>query len=70
MIEDYRISTDKNEMDVEAIHSYISVSYWANGIPIKVLEKAIENSLCFAVLTTKGELVGFSRIISDYATYV
>jgi N-acetylglutamate synthase-like GNAT family acetyltransferase len=69
VIDGYRITTDKNEMDINIIHSYISKSYWANGIPIDVLKKAIENSLCFAVLTTNGELVGFSRMITDYATY-
>ncbi|MDA9004165.1 GNAT family N-acetyltransferase [bacterium] len=69
MIEGYRLTDNKNEMDVNVIHSYISKSYWANGIPIDVLEKAIENSLCFAVVTAEGELVGFSRVITDYATY-
>ena len=69
MIEGYRLTTDKSEMDINVIHSHISKSYWANGIPIDVLKKAIENSLCFAVLTENEELVGFSRMITDYATY-
>src|SRR4051812_39410960 len=29
----YRISTDRDAMDVDAIHAYLSRSYWAQGIP-------------------------------------
>jgi len=47
MIEGYRITHDLAEMDVDAIHAFISQSYWSKGIPKAILEKAINNSLCF-----------------------
>jgi N-acetylglutamate synthase-like GNAT family acetyltransferase len=70
---DYRISTDKNKMDVEAIHHYLSRSYWAENVPKQVVAKAIENSLCFGVLVSDEQgnekQVGFARLITDTATF-
>ena len=44
-------------------------SYWAEGIPITILEKALKNSLCFGVFSDPGEQVGFARMITDSATF-
>ena len=53
---------------LDAIHAYLTTSYWAEGIPKKVVRKSMQGSICFGVLH-KGKLVGFSRIITDKATY-
>tara|TARA_B110001454_G_C12365110_1_gene285942 strand:- start:321 stop:437 length:117 start_codon:yes stop_codon:yes gene_type:complete len=37
---DYRISTNKNEMDIDAIHDYLSHSYWAENVPKPIVAKA------------------------------
>ncbi len=37
-------------------------------MPRPVLERAIENSLCFGVWQ-HGHQVGFARVVSDYATF-
>ena len=64
----YRVTDNKDEMDIDAIHDYLSGSYWAENIPKSVLIKAIENSLCFAVLAvdvnSKDKQVGFARLIT------
>lgn len=69
----YRVTDNKDEMDIDAIHDYLSGSYWAENIPKSVLIKAIENSLCFAVLAvdvnSKDKQVGFARLITDSATF-
>lgn len=67
--DDFTINTDKSILSLEYIHQYLSEqSYWAKGIPIDTVKKAIENSLCFGVY--KGtQMVGFARVISDYATF-
>ncbi|OIQ00751.1 MAG: GNAT family N-acetyltransferase [Zetaproteobacteria bacterium CG2_30_46_52] len=65
----YSISTNLADMDIAVIHGCISNSYWAKGIPISVLEKAISNSLCFGVFTDSGQQVGFARLITDSATF-
>ena len=69
MIDGYRISSDQSEMDLESIHEFISLSYWAKGIPIETLKKAINNSLCFGVFNIDGSQIGFARMVTDLATY-
>src|ERR1041385_1347731 len=66
---EYTISTDKSRLDIPLIHNYLStVSYWANGRPVDVVERSIKNSLCFGIY--KGnEQVGFARVVTDYATF-
>ncbi len=68
MVSGYSISSNPKEMDLSVIHSYLSSSYWAKGIPLQVMEKAVNNSLCFGVFTSTGEQVAFARMITDYAT--
>jgi len=64
----YRISTDVNAMDVDAIHAYLSRSYWAQGIPREVVAKAIAGSLCFGIFKNEHQ-VGFARVTTDRATF-
>jgi GNAT superfamily N-acetyltransferase len=66
---DFRISTDKNLLNVRAIHSYLSKeSYWAMNISEQRVQKSCENSLCFGVYNGT-EQIGFARAITDYATF-
>lgn len=65
---DYQISTDRQRIDVAVVHAYLSQSYWSPGIPRKVVERAIENSLCFGVYLG-AQQIGFARVISDKATF-
>ena len=72
---DYQISTDKTKLDVDAIHAYLTSSYWAKGIPKETVVRSIEHSLCLGVYKDSGvykdkEQVGFSRVITDYATFM
>lgn len=63
------ISTDRARMDVDTIHRYLSgESYWAKGIPRDLVERAIENSLCFGAFEG-GAQVGFARVVTDCATF-
>ena len=68
MIENYRISTNKDEMDIKSIHSYLTSCYWSRGVSENIIQLAIDNSLCFGVFQQK-EQVGFARLITDYATF-
>ncbi len=68
-MEGYKISTNTDEMNVDAIHDFIGRSYWAEGIPKDTLAKAISNSLCFGVFTSSGEQIGFARMITDSVTF-
>lgn len=62
------ISTDKTRLDLTVIHGFLSRSYWAEGVPVEIIRRAIEHSLCFGVYDG-AQQVGFARVISDYATF-
>ena len=64
----FTISTEKEKLDRETIHRFLRESYWARGIPREVIDRSIENSLCFG-LYDGDRLVGFARVISDHATF-
>jgi GNAT superfamily N-acetyltransferase len=66
--EGYLISTDPAQLDLDAIHAYLVRAYWCEGIPRETMERAIANSLCFALLRGKAQ-IGFARVITDSATY-
>jgi GNAT superfamily N-acetyltransferase len=64
-----RLSTLAEEMDVDAVHAYLSgESYWARGIPRAVVARAIQHSLCVGVFDGAAQ-VAFARAITDRATY-
>ena len=67
MVEGYRISSNSEEIDLDAIHAFISRSYWAKNIPLDVQKRAIKNSLCFGVFVNHIDQVGFARLITDRA---
>jgi GNAT superfamily N-acetyltransferase len=66
--DDYCINTDKDKINLAYVHHFLSHSYWAEGIPLDVVRRSIEGSLCFAVFF-KEEQIGFARVISDEATF-
>jgi GNAT superfamily N-acetyltransferase len=63
---EYLISTDKGLLDLSLIHSFLTTSYWAEGIPFETVKRSIKHSLNFG-LYREGKQVGFARIITDYA---
>lgn len=65
---DYEITSDRTRFDLDAIHAFLSQTYWAAGIPRATVERAVANSVCFAVLHD-GAQVGFARMITDKATF-
>jgi GNAT superfamily N-acetyltransferase len=63
------ISTDKSRLNTSYIHDYLANrSYWAQNIPIEVVRKSIEGSLCFGIYTGEKQ-VGFARVITDMACF-
>ena len=65
---EYTITTDRHRLDVEAIHGFLTNSYWSPGVPIEIVERAIANSLCFGLFNGKDQ-VGFARVITDKSTF-
>ena len=69
MIEGFTVSSENDDMDLDAIHAFLSQSYWAKGIPKGAVEKALRNSLCFGVFSREGAQIGFARAVTDAATF-
>jgi GNAT superfamily N-acetyltransferase len=65
----YTISTDAAMLDLTVIHQYLSCdSYWAQNIPLEVVERSIANSFCFGIYHNSRQ-VGFARLVTDKATF-
>jgi ribosomal protein S18 acetylase RimI-like enzyme len=70
MVNGFKISTDKNRLDVAAIHDYLcNRSYWGQGRTIEAVRKSIDNSVCFGVYEKDDLFVGFARVITDYTIF-
>ncbi len=72
------ISPDPTLLDLTALHAFLSTCYWSPGIHRERMERAIAHSLCFGVYDPSVSrvdgkpgpaLVGFARVVTDYATY-
>ena len=62
------VSTDPARLDAVAIHDYLSTSYWADGIPLALVQRSLEASLCFGLYAPDGQ-IGLVRVITDRATF-
>ena len=66
----YWASDDAALTDIGRVHKWLSEeSYWAAGRPCEVMLRALENSLVVGLFTADGEQAGFSRFVTDYATF-
>ncbi len=66
---EFYVDTHKAKLNISLIHHFLSSqSTWAKGIPLSVVEKSIEHSLCFGGYVHNTQ-VAFARVISDFSTY-
>jgi N-acetylglutamate synthase-like GNAT family acetyltransferase len=61
------ISTNPDLLDIDMIHTFVSQSYWARGIPKELVIKYLKYSFCFG-LYDQGRQIGFARLITDFTT--
>jgi GNAT superfamily N-acetyltransferase len=61
---EFRIDTDQAKLDIPFIHSFLTHSYWAEGIRYEAVEKSIRNSIGFGVFHLNCQ-VGFAQVITD-----
>jgi GNAT superfamily N-acetyltransferase len=65
----YTVTDDPARLDVIAMHAYLRRAYWSQEIPVEVIERAVQASLCIAAYAANWAQVGLVRLISDYATF-
>ena len=63
------VTDDRSRLDRAWIHAALAASYWAREIPRAIVERSLENSLCFGLFAEDGRQLGFARAITDRATF-
>ena len=65
----YSIVDGSEKMNIDEVVRLLRMTYWADKRPAEQIEKSMKNSSCYGVrLDDDKKLVGFARVISDYAT--
>ena len=63
----HEISDDRTRLDMEEVHRALADAYWAVGRPRALTERSWAHCLCFGVYAPEGAMVGFARVLTDYA---
>jgi GNAT superfamily N-acetyltransferase len=66
----WSVSNELTPDEVDTAYGWIATeSYWATGMPRSFFERALANSLGFALRDAENVLRGFARVITDKATF-
>ena len=64
----FSLSLDPSRLDIDAIHAFLTESYWSPGISRDVVARAIAGSVCVGAFQGDAQ-VGFARLVTDKATF-
>ena len=65
----YRILEGAENMRLDDVVRLLRTTYWAGQRPIEKIEASLRHSSCYGIwLEDEQKLVGFARVITDYAT--
>ena len=64
----YTIIDGSDQMDISQVMALLKQTYWADKRPLEQVRKSMQHSRCYGVALEDGRLVGFARVISDFAT--
>lgn len=59
-------SDEKELLQLNKVYEMLSKTYWAYNREINIIEKSIENSLCFGVYKDNVQ-IGFARCVTDHS---
>ena len=62
------LSLDPSRLDIDAIHAFLTTTYWSAGISRDVVARAIAGSVCIGAFQGDAQ-VGFARLVTDKATF-
>ena len=63
----YCFTKEQSRIRAEDVKPLLDQAYYAHGRPLETIRRSMEHSLCFGVFDPDGVLVGFARMITDYA---
>ena len=65
----FKIIDGIEKMNLEDIVRLLKMTYWADKRTVEQIDKSTHKSSCYGVyIEAERKLVGFARVISDYAT--
>lgn len=64
----YELDDDPARVDVDAVHAFLTRSYWAEGRPRETVERLVRGAQRVVGLYHDGRQVGFCRAVSDDAS--
>ena len=65
----YRIIDGAEKMNIDEVVRLLRMTYWADKRSVDQIRKSMQNSSCYGItLDDENKLVGFARVITDYAT--
>lgn len=64
----FEVSDDTERLDLDAVHAFLTQSYWSPGVPRDVVERAATGSLALGLYDGETQ-IGFARAITDRATF-
>ncbi len=62
------ISTDKNQLNLDVIHGFLTNAYWAKGRSMEQVKNSIENTICFGLYLDRQQ-IGFARVLTDKTVF-
>ena len=65
---EFVISDDQSRVQVEVVADLLAKTFWGHRRPREVVEKLIQNSMCFSLLSNQ-EQIGFARVVTDHAVF-
>jgi GNAT superfamily N-acetyltransferase len=64
----YELDDDPSRIELDAVHAYLTHSYWAEGRSRETVERLVRSAQRVVGLYADGRQVGFCRAVSDDAS--
>jgi GNAT superfamily N-acetyltransferase len=61
----YELDDDRARVDLEAVHAFLTTSYWAEGRPLAEVRRLVGEAARIVGVYHEGAQVGFCRAVSD-----
>jgi len=62
---EFYISTDKDKLDIEKVHTEVSSTYWGEGRTKEETLLTIEKSICFGMYDENDQQIAYARMMTD-----
>jgi GNAT superfamily N-acetyltransferase len=66
--EQFTVTDERSRLDLTVIHGFLARSYWAPEVPLEIVRRSLEHSLCFGAFAGERQ-IGFARVITDRTTF-